>query len=63
LETAKAHAEGLGLPDLAIVSVPDPLSGIAEDLVRLRAREVAGAVAAALTRSGREQHEPAATRR
>ena len=49
LATARAHAERLGMPELAIVAIPDPLSGISEDEVRVLAREAVGAIAAALT--------------
>jgi hypothetical protein len=49
LATAEAHAERLGMPELAIVDIPDPLSGISEEEVRGRARYAIASIAAALT--------------
>lgn len=47
--TARAHATSLGVPDLAIVTIPNPLSGISAKAVRAGARDAVHAIAAALT--------------
>jgi hypothetical protein len=49
LATALAHAERLGMPGLAVVDIPNPLSGISADDVQLRASIAVAAVAAAIT--------------
>lgn len=51
LDTARAHAERLGVPGLRIVAIPNPLSGISEQEVRARARDALGPIVAALSQS------------
>ena len=36
---AKAQAEASGLPDLRILEIPHPITGVPETLVRQRAKE------------------------
>lgn len=49
LHTARAHAEQLGLPDLPVVAIPNPLSGLSEDEVKHRAQDALRPIVAALT--------------
>jgi hypothetical protein len=51
LETARAHAEALGMPRMAVVAIPNPLSGLPPQDVEERARASVEAVVAALTSS------------
>lgn len=49
LATARAHARALGMPEMAVVAIPNPLSGIPRPDVEERARMCLSAVVAALT--------------
>ena len=51
-QTAIAHAEHLGLPDVRIVAIANPLSGISDEEVTQRARAVLPDVVAGLTMQG-----------